>query len=496
MRMALAVLPTATWVLNVARLVVLVALATALVYSFGVIATRPLDGVEGNVLYEAERIRASLPLYVWPTHGAIDEGVVPARYLVLYPPVWAALLSLLPRTAMAIVGRLAGCAAWFGVLLAIALRAPVAQRRATFIAAAFAGGIYTLALFGSTARPDSLALCLAGAGLVRAVEKRRVDLVCGILFALAAWTKPNVIGIGAGTFVAGAWLDRRAALRAVVGALSVSAILAGVLHVASGGTWFEHLVLSTRQPMSAAVWRESALWRLQFVGGPLALVFFAAYRARSDDAARIALGALAMSTAWALVSLAKIGSASNYWMEPAVAGVVAVSRAPIRWPTRPSSAWSCAAGVLLQALWTGVGSVRSSIEGILVDRQEAVFMAHARADCGARDGDIVLADDPGFELMLNGRIVTTPFQMTHLARRGLYPLGPWIADIERPEIRCLVTQNDLLERPLDDVREADDHFVPELRRVLRAKFSLVEERAGLYLYTARDARAPGGQGTD
>jgi hypothetical protein len=492
MRIALAVTPTAMWMLKLARFVVLVALATALAYSFGVIATRPIDGVEGEVLYQAQRIRASFPLYVSPERGAFEEGPVPARYFVLYPPLWAAMLSLVPRAWMAMVGRLVACAAWFGVLLAIPLRAPRPQRRASLVAAAFAGGVYTLALFASAARPDSLAVCLAGAGLLNAVEKRRVDFVTGVLFALAAWTKPNVLGIGTGAFLAGLWVDRRAALRAAAGALVVSAVMVGILHVASGGTWLQHLIFSTGQPLNAAVWKESALWRLQFVGAPLAVALGFAWRARRDDAARIAFGALAVSMAWALVSLGKIGSASNYWMEPAVAAVVAVSRAPFAWPPRPSSAVLSAAGVLLQVLWTDVGSIRSSIEAIVIDREQANFMAHARTDCGARDGEIVLADAPGLELMLNGRIVTTPFQMSHLVRRGLYPLGTWIADIERPEIRCLVMQDDLLERPLDDVRVAHDQFVPEVRRILRAKFAPVEERGGLRLYTARDVRAQNG----
>jgi len=488
MRMALAAAPTARWGLKVACFVVLVALMAALTYSFAVLTVRPLDGVEGNILYEAQRLRASLPLYVSPERGAFDQGPVPARYYVLYPPVWVALLSLVPSARMAIVGRLVACAAWFGLLLAIPLRAPAARRRATCVAAAFAGGVYTLALFGSAARPDSLAVALAGLGLLHAVETRRVDFLSGMLFALAAWTKPNVLGIAAGTLLAGAWLDRRAAARAVAGAGVASALVAGILQLASHGAWMQHLVRSTAQPLSASVWMASALWRLQFLGAPLALALFAAWRARADDSARIAFGALAGSLPWTLFELAKIGSASNYWMEPVVAAVVAVSRAPVPWPVGSPWALPAAAGALLQSLWTGVATVRSSIEAIAVDQEQAALMARARVDCGAREGDLVAADDPGYEVMLNGRIVTTPFQMTHLVRRGLFRPELWIADMERAEVRCLLTQNDLLERPLDDVRVADDHFPPELRRVLRAKFAFLEEQGGLRLYTARDPR--------
>jgi hypothetical protein len=115
--------------------------------------------------------------------------------------------------------------------------------------------------------------------------------------------------------------------------------------------------------------------------------------------------------------------------------------------------------------------VRSSVEAIVAARVHADLIARARTACGARAGEIVLADEPGLELMLNRRVVTTPFQMTHLAWSGRYPLEPWIADVERPDVRCLVMEDDLLERPLDDVRVAHD---------------LLVEQGGWRLYRARE----------
>jgi len=185
--------------------------------------------VEGEILYEAQRIRASLPLYTDPVVGALDEGAVPARFFVLYPPILPWLLSLVPERGAAIAGRALGTAAWFGTLAAIVGTVPGARRKAAFAAAAFAGGIYTLTLFASTARPDSLAVALAGAGLLRAVDRRRLDAPCGVLFALAAWTKPNVLGLAAGAMVAGAWVNRRGAALAAAGALGAGGLVAGVL---------------------------------------------------------------------------------------------------------------------------------------------------------------------------------------------------------------------------------------------------------------------------
>jgi hypothetical protein len=474
--------------LRIAAVVAIAALASALSYALLTMTVRPLDGVEGEVLYEAQRIRGSLALYTDPIAGAFDEGPVPARFYVLYPPVWAWILSLVPAKSAALVGRFLACAAWFGLLGTIAARAP--QRRTAAAAAAFAGGVYTLALYGAAARPDAIAVAFAGAALLRAVEKKELDAWTGVLFALAAWTKPNVIGIAAGALAGGAWLDRRAAARAALGGVGASFAIGVVLQLTSDGAWLEHLVRATGQPMSLHLWTEQVPSRLQFLGAPLAVAAWAGWRARSDPGVRIALLALATSLAWTIVSLAKIGSATNYWMEPTIAALVIAGRAPIE--PRPRLAWLFAGGALFQALWTGVATIRSSFEAIHDARVHAELVRNTRALCSAGPDEIVMADEPGLELMLNGRILTTPFQMTHLARRGKYPIGPWIFDVERPEVRCLLMEDDLLERQPNAIDVEHDRYLPELRRVLRARFTRVAEQGGWRLYRVRDARPNSG----
>ena len=462
-----------------------VALLAALAYSIATLPVRPVDGVEGEVLYEAARLHAGLPLYTDPVEGAFDHGPVPARFFVLYPPVWSFLLSLVPLAARVLAGRVAACVAWFGSLAYLAWRASRSQRRVACAAAAFAGGVFTLALFGSAARPDALALAISAVALQRAIRRGLPDFVCGALFAGATLTKPNVLGIAAGVLGAGLWIDVRATLRAFGGALVVGGACALVLQHISDGVWIQHLVRSTGQPLSLLVWKEQALWRLQFLGAPLALALFAGWRSRSDVHVAIGLSSLVASIAWALVSLAKMGAASNYWMEPALAAVAVVSRASI--PARPSprGAWTFAAAALLQAMWTGVGSTRSSIEAIGMARRHRDLVDGARRACGAAPGDIVLADEPGLELMLNGRLVATPFQMTHLVRQGRFPIGPWLADIRRPEVRCLLVEDDTLQRSPEREDVVHDRFPAAVLNELRKRFVLVDESAGWRLYRAR-----------
>jgi hypothetical protein len=168
-----------------------------------------------------------------------------------------------------------------------------------------------------------------------------------------------------------------------------------------------------------------------------------------------------------------------------VAALVAVARFGVPLPREGAVGWAVAGGSLLQALWTGIATVRSSLEALPEVRARAAFVARARATCGAGVDELVAADEPGLEQMLDGRVLTTPFQMTHLARRGRYPLGPWLLDLAAPEVRCLLMQDGLLERPLSEVSVEHDRFGPELRAALRDRFGFVEEQAGLRLYRAR-----------
>ncbi len=473
------------------------ALVATVVYALASVHSRPWDTVEGEVLFEADRIRRGLPLYVDATRGAFDYGPVPARYYVLYPPLWSWLLSHLPARAASSIARSFDVLAWFGLLAWIAYRAEPSCRRAAVVGAAFAASVYTLTLFGVTGRPDAMALLLTGVALERSARKGRIDMGAATLFALAPWVKPNMLGLAAGAFLVSLVspspspsaaahrqrLDRRfvplAAAFGTVGAVGV------VLHLASGGAWLVHLLRSTGQPLSLALWLDQIGSRATFFGVPFAFAAWCGWRARSSPGVRLALGALAASVAWAVFSFAKIGSATNYCLEPAIASVVLLARAPV--PALGARGrlglWALA---LFQAIWCGVASLRSSYEEVFLRfPAEGRALARAREVCGAGPRDLVLGDETGIEMALDDRIVATPFQMTHLARRGLYPLDTWIADVQRPQIVGIVLEDDLLERPLSVVSVEHDRFGPELRAVLNERFELAERNGDWRTYRLR-----------
>ncbi len=472
-------------ILRLAVAVVAASALASLAYALLTLGVRPLDGVEGEVLFEGQRLREGLPLYTDPVAGVTDYGPVASRFYVLYPPLWAWLVSWVPPRSAMLVARTVACFAWFGLLFAVTLRAPPERRALARVAAAFTAGVYTLTLYGAAARPDALAVAFAGAALVRSVERGKVDMAAGALFALAAWTKPNVMGLAAGALVVQLALDRRVLARAVAAGLFVSGGVAALLQFFSNGAWLGHLLRATGQPVSLALWTEQVPSRLQFLGAPIAAALVLAWRARaSGPGTKLALGALVASFAWTLVSLAKIGSATNYWMEPMVAVTVIAAFVPIVLPQTGRPAWGLAVAVLVQALWTGVATLRSVPEAIEAAKGHAELLQRVRATCSPGVDEVILADEPGLELMLNGRVVATPFQLTHLARRGKYPLEPWISDVLRVEARCLLMEDDLLDRPLREVSVEHDRFGPELRTVLRAKFVRVQEQGGWRLYRA------------
>lgn len=479
-----------------ATALVVAALAATVIYAVGAVMGRPLDTVEGEVLFEAERIRRGLPLYVDPTMGAFDYGPVPARYYVLYPPVWSWLLSHVPAYLAAPVARVFDVVAWFGLLAWIAARAAAGCRSTAAVGAAFVGGVYTLTLFAVTGRPDALAVLLAGLALERSVRKGRIDVPAGMMFALAPFVKPNVVGLAAGAFlvhvtvaVRAQWQGLEAGrghrLAPLVAALGTASGMALALHVASGGAWVGHLLRSTAQPLSFPLWRDQVASRTTFLGAPFAFAAWCGWRRRAEPGVRLALGALGASVGWAVFALGKIGSAGNYCIEPALAALVLIAHAHVP-PVRKRGALALAALALGQALWDGVASVRSSYEE-LVTRfpAEQRALSHARLACSAGAGDVILGDETGIELSLDGRIVATPFQMTHLARRDLYPTDLWIADVRRPEVVGVVMEDDLLERPLSEVSLEHDRFGPELRAVLRERFELAETNGDWRTYRLR-----------
>lgn len=474
------------WAMRTLVVVLITMVAAALAYAFLTMYVRPLDGVEGEILFEAARIREGRALYIDPLIGTSEYGLPPTRYYVLYLPVWSWLVSWLPAGSAPVAGRLIATCLWLGLLGTIAATAKPSSRNTAWLAVAFVAGTYVLILYGSSARPDSIAVCAAGLGLIISVKNGRSGFVAGCLFALAAWLKSNVIGLAAGAFLATLLADRKAAGLTILGALTVSIPIAVVLELVSHGAWITHLLASTVQPFSLSILIERLDGRLQFFAGLICLAAWCGVRRLDLPEARVGLTALTTSTIWTVVLLSKTGSASNYWMEPCVAAALLIAQAG-----PPRLGPIAAVLAVVQALWVGVATVRSSIEGIHDASARAALLARARTICGIGQNDVVLADEPGLELQLNNRVIATPYQFSYLARSGRFPIATWRQDVERPEIRCLAMRIDLLERPPSNNDAEVDAFPPAIREVLVRRFVLADQDTGWRIYRLRNTPETG-----
>jgi hypothetical protein len=457
-------------------------LAFAIAWALVTMRTRPLDGVEGEIVFEAIRLREKRALYIDPIVGDLSYGAPATRYFVLYPPLMSALVSLVPSgdvPGQTMFVRSLSLSAWICAVAAIArLRASGAPRARAFtwVCASFVLGSYALDLYGASGRPDALALFLAATALARAAGKGKVDALAGALFALAAFVKPNVVGLGAGAIVASIIIEKRRALPGVLGLVGTAGVIACILHVESGGLFVPHLLASTAQHGSLSLWLDQMASRLPFFLAPLALAAAVGVRHRKDPSTFIGLCALVSSFAWAIVSLAKIGSASNYWMEPCLAALCIVARAP---SLDLGRATPLAAVVLaIQAPYDGVATARSSVEGIARASEQRRVIDELRASCR-----LSMADEPGMELELDGRVLDTPFQFAHRADPALE--NAWAKDVDAPSLTCLVVGGDELERTAAEFDELHDRFTPKLKKSLRARFALEKTDAGLSIYRAR-----------
>src|SRR5262249_26271178 len=150
----------------------------------------------------------------------------------------------------------------------------------------------------------------------------RVDAISGALFALAAWTKPNVIGLAAGAVADEIVAGRARSLQPTAAAPGLGGSLPRGAPWLGGGAGVEHLTRSTMQSAHVLRAMEQVALRFPLLGIPHLFVAYCGFKSRKDPRVRLVLTALCASLAWTMVSMGKVGSSTNYWLEPSVAAVL------------------------------------------------------------------------------------------------------------------------------------------------------------------------------
>jgi len=422
------------------------AVLSVVVFILGTVATRAPYWGEAEVLFEASRIHRGLPLYTDPLGaGALEYGLPPSRFYVTYPPILSYALSFVPNPM--VVGRALASLAWLGSLAWIAFGSKKELRANAIAAAAFVAGIWVLANFASTARPDSFACACAAFGLNRAVRNKKLDPLAVVLLVLASWLKPTLLGLPAGALLADAVSRKRPHMIGL--AVAVAGAIGLLLYLPSHGQLFDHVIRSNAQPFSLATWIERVTHHLPFFAPLFLVAMLHCHHSKNT----IGLGAIVFAFLWVLFAIAKTGSSANYWMEPCIAAVVGLAHAD--GPLRFGNATSLRAPVVTLAvvLYADVAAIRGSFEQMSRYRSEAVFLEKAQSLCKVAPEDVIASDEQGFELAMNGRILTTAYQFGWLVRQGKFPAATYIEGLEAPQVKCFLAHRGN-EIPAPEIRAA------------------------------------------
>lgn len=456
----------------------------------------PQNPVAAEIGFEALRVARHLPLYVDPWVGAWEDGAPPARYYVLYTPIFPWIVGTLSPASLGdirVVGRIIAVTGWLAVHIAPVVFARRERRRETALAAMVAAGIYFIARHAASMSPDTLATALVCVGVARAAKSERIDPLSAILIVSAPFVKPSCIGGVVGVALVHLALRRPGWIWTTIVTAATALGFAACCHVASDGQWLSNMSRSTGQPLTFARWVQELGSRVILLGAPHVFVAWLAWRRKVTW---LVVGPLLGSIAWATFIMAKHGSGSHYWLEPTGLSLIAIARMPVRvlgdsdsageeprfeprWLTR-ALPW---ASVAFAALVLAVSVPLFLREPARYRHHDAVVRA-VDAHCVRQPGQFVVSSDLGLELALNGRFSVPSWQTGFLARSGRFPVDAWRADIARPEVRWVVLAIDPRAAPgtSNDERVELSPFYDVLAGTLFDHFAFDQVVAGQFVF--------------
>ncbi|HUT22914.1 MAG TPA: glycosyltransferase 87 family protein [Sumerlaeia bacterium] len=399
-------------------------------------------------------------------------------------------------------------------------------------------------------RVDLLAVALSVWGLAvfglwgRRRGQRRGLLVAVFLFGLALVAKQTAIAAPAACFICLLLSGRRRAAAGFAGAMAGVVGLPILLFCAmTGGRYWLHTVVYNRNVMHwhelrGWTWMLWALYAPLLVAvavlflGVLGRVRMAARGVLSDGemACRVSDGAAPSKrlspavtlylpylviNSFSLASLAKMGSAENYLLEPACAGAIflgtsladllggdsscSASRATRSGP-RPfvgGSRHFAAAMVLAMLPWHAARFTPCVSPGAQIERRPRILLGielnlflsapqptvsaltqgrRVVREIQARPGP-VLCEDPIYALKAGRPVLFQHFIMTRLAAEGKWDEGPLIAQLKDGGFSLVVTNVDLAGEGVYFGR-----YSPAFRQAVRDRYTLLEKL---------DRKAPG-----
>jgi hypothetical protein len=454
-----------------------------------------LDYGEGPIFDQTRRLIAGERIY-----RPIDR---PPYAISNYPPVYhvvSGVLGLLVGDVLA-AGRLVSFASAVAIAVLIGLFVrrvanPGAGKLARGTAAVVAGLLFLrapyTAIWAPLMRVDLLADLWAFAGVyvfAFARDGRRRVAVPAILFLLAIFTKQSTLAAPAACVIVAAVLDRRRMARLVAWLTGGGLFVLAFLSLTSSGEFYSHVVTANNNlfhwTQALAFLQDLAIRHpvelaLAWVAMPRLLVRPAA----ADPAGwgRPLLAAYLVTSFLACLTAGKIGSEINYLIEhvAVLATCVGITLAEAFAATggRRKVGFAALAVPALLLAYIGTARQRGTLESTQVPparTQREIEHVLARIE---RAPGAVLSEDMTLLVRAGKPIEFQPFEMTQLARQGLWNPAPLLQRVAAREFSLIVLRFDARTPPDWKFRRFPDVML----ELIRNHYVLVENVNGYWLY--------------
>ncbi|MFQ5616463.1 MAG: hypothetical protein ACE5GO_08395, partial [Anaerolineales bacterium] len=437
----------------------------------------PLDYGEAPLIDQAMRLAAGQNIY----RPDIDS---PPYTITNYPPLYV--LSLVPFLNISEspfqVGRVVSVVATLAsaLFLSLTIYTFSKDRLAAFTTGIFFLGIPYIVYWSGLARIDSLALAFATAALYVLARwpRTRGGLVGGgLLLVAAVYTRQSyALAAPLGGFV---WLwtqERRKALEltAVVGGVGLLLFL--VLNTITRGGFFLHIVTANVNEFGMErLWDKlTNLWEtaptILVLGG---VFLFTAWRRVQGWPL---LGAFLVGALLSALTIGKIGSNVNYFLELSAA-LSLVAGACLVWSKQHP--WRYTAVTLLVVLQLGIllEGTMGRVDWYLIPHR-GDFNTLQMLDQAVKDLDgIVLADEyMGMLTMQNRPLYIQPFEVTQLANAGLWDQTPLLEDIAEQQF------DGILIHHFDSFPVHKERWTPEMLAAIEKYYQPTKTLAGTVVF--------------
>jgi hypothetical protein len=432
-----------------------------------------LDYAEGIVWQQAALIFTSA------AYGPIDGfPTIVFHYTPLYHAI-ASGISALTGADMLYTGRLISIVST--VLMAVVAGA-IAKRtspadaspRIGLIIAGAAGlalfSMYAIVLSGLVMRSDMLAVLLSAMGFwlgLKAFERPALIYAAALCFVAAIYTKQTALPAPAALFAMMLLLRPRLALRGIAACIVLGLIVLAILSVATDGGFVRHIFLYN---INRIIWPRLGLIGLVVsMQAPLfwTALFAAVFHGRDlqsrwagkpwqmiaedrADVARLGMIFYLITTTLMLITVAKVGSYLNYFVEwlLVVAVVAATALYPAARALFPSG--NGAQNTARAAFAAVIVPLAFAVQPLMIERPvfahywspaRAVAVEKLAALVRAADRPVI-SDEMVMVLRSGKTVVWEPMIFVELASTGLWDERPFVAQIRNGAFAMFITTND------------------------------------------------------